>query len=445
MAQSGEMMNGTRSGVTRREVLQAGPLGALGLTLAGCFRTDGARATAQVPVNSRVAALGDNSWLKLETPKAHPITRSSSPWMAYAPDGGVGLLWGCSAGAHQNDLWTYSLGRNEWDERIQTEPSQAKDPDVFKFKDGVLMTREERPLPSHQWGRMDYDPDRNVLWHMSGGMQSTLPADLKKLKREGDPDRTKGKGPVVFKYDLKGNKWGTAVTEDPSGCTRRSGAEVRSVRYCPALRKLVMMPNPVGPNEAREEFKAYDPDANRWEPLRCEWKPEEDGISPYWVYGQAPVVYDAKRRALVLVLSDGGTWLLDPAKKTCTQVVTREKTPAGNLDGPVGAFVYDSVAETTLCLYVNYTYYGSGKAMAAKGFPTDRANVWALDVEKREWVLQPKPADGTLPDLDARAGCVHHFYDPANNATLVFRGTYNGANGETWVYRYKRATRGGTR
>jgi hypothetical protein len=71
----------------------------------------------------------------------------------------------------------------------------------------------------------------------------------------------------------------TVTAEDPSGCTRRSGSEVRSVRYCPAIRKLIMMPNMVGPNEARENFKAYDPDTNRWEPLRCEWKPRQDGIS----------------------------------------------------------------------------------------------------------------------------------------------------------------------
>src|SRR5687768_9971930 len=87
-----------------------------------------APAVARASVNPRVAAMGDNAWLKLETPKAHPITRSSSPWMAYAPDGGVGLLWGCSAGSHLNDLWSYSLGRNEWVERIKTEPSHRMDP-----------------------------------------------------------------------------------------------------------------------------------------------------------------------------------------------------------------------------------------------------------------------------------------------------------------------------
>src|SRR5687768_16460454 len=88
-------------------------------------------------VNAQVAAMGDNTWLKLETPKTHPISRSSSPWMTYAPDGGLGLLWGCSANSHQNDLWSYSLGRNEWMELIKTEPSYTTDPDVFKYKDGI--------------------------------------------------------------------------------------------------------------------------------------------------------------------------------------------------------------------------------------------------------------------------------------------------------------------
>src|SRR5262245_62111521 len=181
----------------------------------GSVAAEGAKAPAiaQVAVNPQVSALGDNSWLQLETPRTHPITRSSSPWMAYAPDGGVGLLWGCSANSHQNDLWTYNLSRNEWIERIKTEPSHRTDPAVFKYKDGVLMTRAERPLPSHQWGRMDYDPDRKVLWHVSGGMLSTVPPGLNNLKQEGDPNKTKGKGPLLFKYDLKRNKWSTEITE----------------------------------------------------------------------------------------------------------------------------------------------------------------------------------------------------------------------------------------
>ena len=80
---------------------------------------------------------------------------------------------------------------------------------------------------------------------------------------------------------------------------QRNRAEER--RYCPAIRKLIMMPNMVGPNEARENFKTYDPDTNCWEPLPCTWKPKQDGISPHWVYGHAPIVYDAKRQGLVLI------------------------------------------------------------------------------------------------------------------------------------------------
>lgn len=115
----------------------------------------------------------------------------------------MGLLWGCSASPHLNDLWTYSLGRNEWGERITTEPSHTMDPHVLKYKDGVLMTRAERPLPSHQWGRMDYDQDRNVLWHMSGGMQSTVPASVNNLKQD---------------FPLIGPTSGIWMSKNRSGC-----------------------------------------------------------------------------------------------------------------------------------------------------------------------------------------------------------------------------------
>jgi len=131
--------------------------------------------------------------------------------------------------------------------------------------------------------------------------------------------------------------------------------------------------------------------------------------------------------------------LVDPVKKTLDLVISEGKTLPANLDGPVGTFVYDSVGETVLGIFVNYTQYHSAKALKARGFPADRTNVWALDLEKKQWGLQPKPADGVLPPLNERTGNIHHFYDPVQNATFFFRGSYNGANGECWVYRYKRA------
>lgn len=59
----------------------------------------------------------------------------------------------------------------------------------------------------------------------------------------------------------------------------------------------------------------------------------------------------------------------------------------------------------------------------------------------RNGPLQPKAVDDVLLAIAPQSGCVHHLYDPANNATLVFRGTYHGTNGETWAYRYKQVTR----
>src|SRR5262249_53116195 len=105
---------------------------------------------------------------------------------------------------------------------------------------------------------------------------------------------------------------------------------------------------------------------------------------------------------------------------------------------------HDAAAGTTLGLFVDYKVYGADKSMQKQRFPIDETHVWALDIDRKEWVMQPKPANGVLPPLNGM-GMVHHYYDPANNATVVFRGTYNGTNGETWVYRYKRATRGSAR
>ena len=115
--------------------------------------------------------------------------------MPYVPEAGTAILWGCSHAGHHNDVWTYDLSNNVWKEMLKTEPSGIDDPDVLKYKDGLLMTRQERPLSFHQWGQMDYDPDRQVLWHLGGKWQGVynLPEHYKKLGREirqeGDPQK----------------------------------------------------------------------------------------------------------------------------------------------------------------------------------------------------------------------------------------------------------------
>ncbi len=424
-----------------RAILIAGLLlGPAGAAPGGEAEAEGAAPA----VNPRVAAMKGNSWLKLPTPKVHPITRSSSPWMPYASAAGVGLLWGCSHAGHHNDVWTYDLARNVWTEKLKAEPSAADDPDVIKIKDGVLMTRKGRPASFHQWGLLDYDGDRQVLWWANtGGWQGVYnhrdhyAKAGKKLRREGDAGkhaRLRKAGPALWRYSLKDNKWSLVYTKDPTGCARLTGY----IRYFPPTRRLIMTPKWVSPNEARENFKSYDPATNTWEPLKVTWKPIDKAVSPYWVYGHAPIVYDAKRKALVFILGSGGTWLLDPAKKTMVQVVPKAKSLPANLDGPVGGFVYDSANAATLGIFADYKTYNGGKQLKARGFPASagEARVWALDVEKGKWVLQPRPADGVGPAAD-RGHMVHHFYDPVHNATVIYKGAYNRPNGETWVYRYK--------
>jgi len=231
-----------------------------------------------------------NSWPRLPTPKAHPLTRSSSPWMPYPPHAGVGILWGCSHAGYHNDLWTYDLTRNAWTEMLPTEPSAARDPGVLKIKDGVLMTCQERPLSFHQWGGLDYDIHRRVPW------------------------------------------WTIVYTQDPEHCVRHIGC----IRYFPPTRRLIMAPRCVCPNEARQNFKTYDPDSNTWQPLKITWKPLDRDISPYWIYGRAPIVYDARRKVLVLILGNGGTWLLDPIKRTMVQNRVQDEEPAQQPGWPRG-------------------------------------------------------------------------------------------------------------
>ena len=394
-------------------------------------------------LNPRIVAMKDNTWLKLPTPAEHPISRSSSPWMPYAPEAGVAILWGSSHSGYHNDVWTYNMSENLWREMLTTEMSAAVDQRVLKSKDGLLMTRLERPLAAHQWGRMDYDPDRRVLWHLGGNWQGII-GDIEtykkngwELRQEGNPkihqELTK-KGPVLWQYSLKSNRWDQIYTED----TVRALKNADLIRYFPPLGRVIMTPSIVQPNGKREQFKTYDPDTNKWEPLDVVWEPMDEDVSPYWVYGYSPIVYDAKLRALVFILSNGGTWLLDPIAKTMRQVVSKDNSPPANLDGPVGSYVYDSASGTTLGIFADVLTYAAHEVLKKRGFPADRAFVLALDVDKNRWAIESPPANGVLPSVDA-SRMVHHYYDPMHNATLIYRGPYNSSATETWVYRHKSA------
>ncbi len=391
--------------------------------------------------NSLVLAMKTNTWLKLPPSEERPIARSSSPWMPFIPELGVGLLWGCSHGGYHNDVWFYDLAKNTWHEKLKTEPSAAVDHDVLKIKDGVLMTRMERPLAAHQWGLMDYDPHRNVLWHFGGNWQGVFdaPATYEKmgweLRQEGNAAKhaeSLKRGPMFWRYLPVANRWDRLYTEDATAAPRNMGL----LRYFPPLRKLIMTPSIVSPNGNREQFKMYDPVTNQWQALNVKWEALDKDVSPYWVYGYSPIVYDANRKALVLIFPNGGTWLLDPIARTMRQVVAKDKTPPANLDGPVGSYVHDVASGTTLAIFADVKTYEANDVLKKRGFPADRALVFALDVEKKQWTLQPMPDDGVMPTV-SNMNMVHHYYDPNHQATVIYRGPYNSDATETWVYRFK--------
>lgn len=376
--------------------------------------------------------LPDNTWVKLPTPAVHSMVRAGSPWMPYAPDADVAFLWGAGHTQPQNDLWSYSLARNEWKELLRTEPSAAQDAGVLKEKDGVIMTREERPLSAHQWGQMDYDPDRRLLWYYPALLWQGVYDHRTQatVTREGPP-RTDLKGPTLWTYDLKTNKWSWVHTEDPSGVCSTYNALCGTFRYFPPLKKFVMIMGMRGDDNV---FRLFDPDTLRWEPLKV------TGPKIH-AWNISPMVYDSKRKLFILnsTRRANGTVLLDPVKKTVEEIVPADRTPFGNLDGNCGVHVYDSAAATMLTLYTksNFKVYDGYKTFQQKGWPCDETSVWALDFDKKEWVLQPAPKNGVRPTR-VNGGLNHAYYDPVRNVTFVYEGSYNGMDGETWAYRYRR-------
>ena len=408
-----------------------------------------ARGRSAGPLNPQVAAMPDNSWLKLRTPTPHSIVRSGSPWMPYAPEAKVAFVWGAVHGGSSNDLWTYDMAANAWKELHKAEAHAAQDPGVLKLKDAVLMTREERPLAGHQWGAMDYDSDGHALWlYTDAGCSwqglytggSHLHIDSLKVRlsftgKEYEEALSKRavKGPTLWKYDLKTNKWSWVHSDDSA----RVAGYASTFRYFPPLGKFVVVPMY---KDDQNTLKLFDPKSRKWEGRKLTRKVDPSD----YISSNSPIVYDSRRKVMVISNTQpGGTFILDPVQGTLEKIVPAAKTPFVNLDGNCGILVYDSVNATTLTVYTksNFKVYDTGKHFEKLGLPCDDTYVWALDIDKKEWCLQPPPTGGVKPG-ERGATMSHAYYDPAQNAVLVYEGSYGGGDGDTWVYRYKAARRG---
>src|SRR5262245_62160849 len=201
--------------ISRRRLLQAGGPALLGLGLpAGAAEQISSPA---VPVTvepklapdrevlAKIAALPDNTWLKLPPAKTAgnrswmkggfadflggPTIRSYCPKMVWAPERLRALYCGAGHNVHPwNDVWEYDLASNTWACLYAPDPGSlppkgGNEKELLDWYqknyvcgDGVITTRRGAPVrPSHTWWGLCYDTERRrmVFWDAHRGIMFT--------------------------------------------------------------------------------------------------------------------------------------------------------------------------------------------------------------------------------------------------------------------------------
>lgn len=367
---------------------------------------------------ARIAALPDNTWLKLPKFKvagdiawcstnnynAHnmvtlgPSIRGYSVQMAWAPERKRALYCGANHQAphYLNDVWEYDLAANTWTclcpPDTHFNPSEAWVKANVVVTNGVATTRRGGPIrPCHTWDGLCYDaerrrllwldPARGLIFGSWDKVVAALGADLK-------PEDAKLKpAPWIFEFDPAARKWDSVWTGIPDA------GEACVLEYLPD-RKAFFLKGGTRPCGTQ----LYEPEKKAWKPLSSKGQPGYGSIG----------AYSPDHKAVVVVNSDStSAYSLDTNEWKPVQ----PKAPIGARDC-TGVFTYDPVAK----LFVLYTVQGERKADC----------LWLYDLAKNEWT-DPKP-QGDVPPAVSAAG----YHDPERNVSVFY------THHDVYVYRCKR-------
>jgi hypothetical protein len=367
---------------------------------------------------ARIAALPDNSWMKLPpvktagdlswlSPKSDyrrqgPRIRDYCNKIVWAPERKRALYCGAGHNVHlYNDVWEYDLASNTWVCLFAPDPTahRKRDENWYQenvvLRNGVIRTPRGAPLrPAHTWWGLCYDIDRRrlVFWDAHKGLLFTnrkLLAAALKIDPQSLVLRGSGSGPGeawVFEFDPVSKKWLDVIRKVPKAY------ESSQMEYLSRHKALWL-----------HSGRTYVQDSKA-----KTWVPHTKSFNS----NGAVSAYDPESDMVVLMVGSK-TLVYDCANHSWT--VTVENGP-DSIHIPRGTFCYDSVAKK----FVLFTNTKS-QIESHKG-----SRMWLYDLESKTWT-DPTPADG-CPQLTGVAG----YYDTARNVTVIY------SNHETWVYRAKK-------
>lgn len=377
---------------------------------------------------ARIAALGDNSWLNLESPAPDPLWgkahgRAWSPRAPYAPDlrgaffFGEGVHGGIKRNGHyMDDLWFYDIPRHRW---ICLYPGIKADDGYAAIKidaDGFEATPDGHPLPIatmvHAYGMVTYDSVRKLFMSMPcpGGYWVDRIQGRKEMLPEIKARAPKHAGPWI--YNTTAGHWERYKSVNPPG----PGGFGATFIYVPTVDKAFCYKNKGAP------ICWYDPKTRDWSPI------EKRGELPPWNIDPNSC-YDAKRDRIylgggiypVIAASESALWMFDVASESFARLAPKGAPASPNYSTNRAIMNYDSVNDTVVLIHHR----------VREG---ETAGVYIYHPARNEWEMArafEPAAPGAL--------CWTGFYDPETNAHYLHGAGDSRDNGTMWVYRYKRA------
>ena len=407
-------------------------------------------------LNTQIANMPDNTWLRLNPPR-EPRSRMFSGCCL-----GDGKLWFFGGGHHAykyNDVELYDVAANRWDRVTEREAwPEVKGAESMGGGVGVAVPSHAlRPLGQHTYQQVCWVPERkrffSVLvpgtwefdpatkqWECLAGLHAgklagkagpLAPVKYEKVLR----GRRRQVGYIVVGWKTQdGREVAQTKRGDHDSWQTADGKKVTDIgTFSPGFQTgggLVIydsvLKQPLCFDGGRAEGRtlwAFNFEKMRWETLMFVAIPRS--VRNYAASGLPGGVH-------LVTASDGKWWLLNPSKKKLKRL---EKVPESLQDRRGQSLAYDAASNAVLILA--RTVVGKeGK------WNVHALDVWTFDPKTEMVAKQPTP-EGPRPRSRGPIGQWATFwYDPAHNAGIFVhqlgQGGHEGQPCKTWAYRYKR-------